>query len=434
MSLNGSLYAATSGLGAQTAAITNVSNNVANSQTTGYKRVDTAFAEQLSQSTARLNGSSTVSAAPVATVSRGGDISQVENPLALAISGNGLFAVSRPAGTDANGNTVFSPTQFYTRNGDFSKTAEGYLVNTSGYALEGWPVANGAVNRGQLGLIQVDEAPYAPEATTQIGIGANLPASGTETSYSTQVPVYDNLGIARSVTLNWTKTGDYQWQVNVVGPDGTTSAGTATLNFGDGAGTGNGMPSGTLDSITNATGALAASGFNGQGSAATLTVGDLFGAGSQPVAISLGTFGSTQGVTQYAGATYQQNSVTANGAAPGAYTGVGIKENGEVVVSYDNGKSRTIAQVPIVTFQNADGLQREDGQAFTATQAAGQFRVLAAGEQGTGTLATSSIEASNVDITSEFSKMIVAQRAYSANSRVLSTVSGLMSETVDMLR
>lgn len=433
MSLNGSLYAATSGLGAQTAAITNVSNNVANSQTTGYKRVDTSFAEQLSQSTTRLNGSSTVSAAPVATVSRGGDISQVENPLAMAISGNGLFAVSRPAGTDANGNTVYSPTQFYTRNGDFSKNAEGYLVNTSGYALEGWPVANGAVNRGQLGLIQVDEAPMPPQMTDTISVSANLPASGTETSYSTQVPVYDNLGIARSVTLNWTPAGNNQWQLNVLGPDGTSSAGTAMVTFSDGSGGGNGMPSGTIDSISNTTGSLAASTFSGQGSDASLSV-NLPGLGINGAVIDLGSYGSTQGVTQYAGTTYQQNSVVANGAAPGAYTGVSVKENGEVVVSYDNGKSRTIAQVPVVTFQNADGLQREDGQAFTATQAAGQARVLAAGEQGTGSLATSSIEASNVDITSEFSKMIVAQRAYSANSRVLSTVSGLLSETVDMLR
>ncbi|MDQ1079547.1 flagellar hook protein FlgE [Pseudoroseomonas cervicalis] len=433
MSLNGSLYAATSGLGAQTAAITNVSNNVANSQTTGYKRVDTSFAEQLSQSTTRLNGSSTVSAAPVATVSRGGDISQVENPLAMAISGNGLFAVSRPAGTDANGNTVYSPTQYYTRNGDFSKNAEGYLVNTSGYALEGWPVANGAVNRGQLGLIQVDESPFPPQMTDTVSVSANLPASGTETSYSTQVPIYDNLGIARSMTLTWTRQEGNQWQVNLQGPDGA-SAGTALVTFSDGSGGGNGMPSGTIDSISNTTGSLSASAFSGQGSLAGLTVTNLFGAGSGNLALSLGTYGSNQGVTQYAGTTYQQNTVTANGAAPGAYTGVSVKENGEVVVSYDNGKSRTIAQVPIVTFQNADGLQREDGQAFTATQEAGLSRVLAAGEQGTGSLATSSIEASNVDITSEFSKMIIAQRAYSANSRVLSTVSGLLSETVDMLR
>ncbi len=433
MSLNGSLYAATSGLGAQTAAITNVSNNVANSQTTGYKRVDTSFAEQLSQSTTRLNGSSTVSAAPVATVSRGGDISQVENPLAMAISGNGLFAVSRPAGTDANGGTVYSPTQYYTRNGDFSKNAEGYLVNTSGYALEGWPVANGAVNRGQLGLIRVDEAPYPPQMTDTISVSANLPAAGTETSYSTQVPVYDNLGIARSITLNWSREGANQWRVNVLGPDGTTSAGSALLTFSNGSGGGNGMPSGTIDSIGGVTGSVTASAFGGAGSDAALSI-NLPGLGVNNAVIDLGAYGSTQGVTQYAGATYQQNSVTANGAPPGAYTGVSVQENGEVVVSYDNGKSRSIAQVPVVTFQNADGLQREDGQAFTATQQAGQSRVLAAGEQGTGTLATSSIEASNVDITSEFSKMIIAQRAYSANSRVLSTVSGLLSETVDMLR
>ncbi|MCQ4162289.1 flagellar hook-basal body complex protein [Roseomonas sp. GC11] len=411
MSLLGSLYSATSGMGAQTQSITNISNNVANSSSTGYKRVETTFSEQLSQASTKLNGSSTVSASTSQTVSLGGDISQVDNALSLAISGDGLFAVSSPSGTDANGKTTYSATQYYTRAGDFSLDAENHLVNSSGYALEGWSAKDdGTIDQTELDIITVDKGAYAATATSTIDLSASVPGTASVgDAYSSQVQVYDADGNTEAVTLTWTKTSTAnQWTLALDDGSGTTSEATVTFD-------GNG----TISKINTTTGT--------KGNDATATLGTY--------TIDLGSYLESSGVTQSSASdTYSVSSITTDGNAAGAYSGVSIGDDGSVIVSYDNGKTKTIAQVPIVTFPNADGLQAEDGQAYTQTLASGTPTVSEAGELGAGTLVTSAVEASNVDITDEFSKMIIAQRAYTANTRVLSTVSDMLSDTIDILR
>jgi len=166
--------------------------------------------------------------------------------------------------------------------------------------------------------------------------------------------------------------------------------------------------------------------------AATVNFTTDFGSGAQSIAINLGTFGQTNGVTQYAGTQYDLRGLTQNGVPPGAYSSVTTQANGNIVVNYDNGQSRTIAQVPVITFNDPNQLQRQNGQAYTASAQSGTPLADAAGVNGAGTLVTQSLESSNVDIATEFSKLIVAQQAYSANTKMITSADQMLQQTINM--
>ena len=159
-----------------------------------------------------------------------------------------------------------------------------------------------------------------------------------------------------------------------------------------------------------------------------------FGQGPQSITLNMGRFNVAQGITQYAGAEFSLRNLTQDGVPPGSYAGIGLRENGDVTVNYDNGQSRTIARVPLVAFSDPDKLQRLDGQAFMRTVSSGEARVTDASSNGVGKLVVGALEKSNVDIAAEFTKLIVAQRAYSANTRVVSTTDEMLQETINMRR
>ena len=179
MSLFGALDTAISGLTAQSASFGNISDNIANSQTTGFKRVDTNFLDYLTTSTATNNEPGSVVATPQYLNTVQGTITQTSNPLALAISGQGFFTVSQ-ADTTGSGGPTFSPQPLYTRDGNFQLNATGYLVNDSGGYLNGWTMqSNGQVDTTTLQPIQVSQQVYAPVATSTMTLAANLPPAGS---------------------------------------------------------------------------------------------------------------------------------------------------------------------------------------------------------------------------------------------------------------
>jgi flagellar hook protein FlgE len=159
-----------------------------------------------------------------------------------------------------------------------------------------------------------------------------------------------------------------------------------------------------------------------------------FGQGPQVVTIDVGAFGAARGVTQYAGDEYVVRNLAQNGVPLGSFSSINIRENGDVAINYDNGQSRVIARVPITTFSAPDQLQRLDGQAFMRTLESGEARTADAASNGAGRLAIGSIERSNVDIASEFSKLIVAQRAYTANTRIVTASDEMLQDTINMRR
>jgi flagellar hook protein FlgE len=440
MSLFGAMNTAISGLTAQSNAFSNISDNVANSQTVGYKRVDTNFIDYLTTSNATTNDSGAVVTTPDYVNNVQGTITQTDNPLGLAIAGQGFFAVSQQNG-EINNLPTFSAQQYYSRAGDFQMDKNGYLVNSAGEFLNGWPVnaQTGVVNQNALQQIQVTQTVYNPVPTSSVTLSANLPAtpaSGTATAgnpISSDIDVYDALGTMHTVTLNWVQTAQDTWSVKVDSPDDTGAAdrGTADVDFGPTT-SGNPVPSGTVGNLaadpadlgTIATSPYAAN------TAATVAFTTNFGSGNQTITINLGTYGQTNGVTQYAGTQYNLRGLTQNGVPPGAFSSVTTQTNGDIVVNYDNGQSRTIAQVPVVTFNDANQLQRQDGQAFTASTNSGTPLAEAPGTNGAGTLVTQSVESSNV--ATEFSKLIVAQQAYSANTKMVTTADQMLQQTINM--
>jgi flagellar hook protein FlgE len=438
MSLFGAMNTAISGLTAQSAAFGNISENVANANTTGYKRVDTSFIDYLTTSTAQQNQPGSVTTLPDYVNNVQGTIAQTDDSDALAIDGQGFFAVSEEDGSQ-NGLPVFDAQQFYTRAGDFTMNSAGYLVNSAGQYLNGWSVdpTTGQTDMNELSPIQISQTSANPVATSNVDLSANLPAtptSGTATGtspLSSQITVYDALGTSHVVDLNWVQNSTDDWTVSITAPDDTTGGqlGSADVQFGTASG--NSVAQGTIGQISSPTGTVSTTGYS-TGSAATLQFTADFGEGNQTINLNLGTYGQTNGVTQDAGTDYSLRGLTQNGVPPGAYSGVTMETNGDVVVNYDNGQSRTIAQVPIVTFNDPDALQNQNGEAFTATANSGTPLAESAGDNGAGGLVTGSVESSNVDIATEFSQLIVDQQAYSANAKVVTTADQLLQTTIEM--
>jgi flagellar hook protein FlgE len=469
MSLLGAMNTAISGLTAQAAAFGNISDNVANSQTVGYKEVNTNFVDYLTTSNATTNDPGAVVAQPAYANSVQGTVTQVNNPTALAIAGQGFFAVSQSTGT-VNNVPTFNPQQFYTRAGDFQLNSTGYLVNSAGEYLNGWSVdpTTGIANQNSLAPIQVTQTVFNPIQTANVTLSANLPATPTAGTAAPATPttaaspitsdltVYDALGTPHVVTLQWVlnpvsvgppaiPAGN--WTVSVVSPDDTTTPtvdgaiGSATVEFGSASGST--VNEGTIGQIVPVAGTVTvppAGAVLGNpnltpGGAATLSFTTQFDAGSLPpqtINLNLGTYGGTSGLTQYAGTQYDLEGLTQDGVPPGSFSGITPQANGDIVVNYNNGQTRTIAQVPVVTFNNPDALQRQDGQSFTATLGAGTPLAEQASTNGAGNLVTGSVESSNVDIATEFSNLIVAQQAYSANAKLVTTAQQMLETTVDM--
>jgi flagellar hook protein FlgE len=430
MSLFGSMTTAISGLNAQARALGHVSDNVANSQTVGFKRTDTNFVSYLTDSTLSVHRPGSVVARPDYTNTVQGTIEQTENPIALAIAGQGFFSVALPTGT-ANGQVTFDERQFFTRAGDFQMDRNGYMVNGAGYFLQGWLAnAAGEPDRTRIQPIRISELVFNPIATSTIELSANLPAGGTA-PVSTQLNVYDSLGALQPMTLTWTPAGANTWTLDISAPGAGGSLGTIDLQFGQAASPP--VADGTIGGFANPTGTLAgAAAVPGDPALVSFTAN--FGQGPQAITLNLGAFAAARGVTQYAGDEYVVRNLAQDGVPLGAYSSVSVRENGDVAINYDNGQSRVIARVPITTFNAPDMLQRLDGQAFMRTLESGEARTSDPASNGAGRLAVGSIERSNVDIASEFSKLIVAQRAYTANTRIVTASDEMLQDTINMRR
>jgi flagellar hook protein FlgE len=430
MSLFGSMTTAISGLTAQARALGHVSDNVANSQTAGFKRTDTNFVSFLTDSTLVVHRPGSVVARPDYTNTVQGTIEQSENPLSLAIAGQGFFSVALPTGT-SNGQVTFDERQFFTRAGDFQLDRDGYMVNGAGYFLQGWAAdAAGEPDRTRIQPIRVSELVFNPISTGNIELSANLPATGTD-PVSTELNVYDSLGALQSMTLTWTPVAQNTWTLDISAPGAGGSLGTIDLLFGQAAGVP--VADGTVGEFANESGTLTGSAALA-GEPATVTFTADFGQGPQTIALNVGAFGAARGVTQYAGDEYTVRNIAQDGVPLGSYSSLGVRENGDVAINYDNGQSRVVARVPVTTFNAPDALQRLDGQAFMRTLESGEARTSDPASNGSGRLSIGSLERSNVDIAAEFSKLIVAQRAYTANTRIVTASDEMLQDTINMRR
>jgi flagellar hook protein FlgE len=433
LSLYSALYAGVSGLSAQSAAMAGVADNITNINTVGYKGVDTQFRTLVtdggSKSTYSAGG---VSAAPQSLISKQGMLQASSSGTDLGIEGGGFFVVRQ--GAEAESGVAF------TRAGSFKPDQEGYLRNTGGLYLQGWRLdaAGNYTNTGGVGALEpvrLSDLTGTAAATTKIQMRANLKstaevysgpyaagdiASGAvKPEFSRSVDVFDAQGGGHRITLGFVKTGANQWvgevyadpASDVTAPGGLLASGEIRFN-----------PDGSLD-LANSSPALFGA----------LNVSWTNGAGSGPIDLRLGSDKGLEGLTQF-GSDSSLISSAVDGGMLGNISSVEISERGVVSAIFDDGTARAVFQLPIATFPNADGLTRVSGNAYEMSGGSGNYAINRPGALGAGTIAANTLEASNVDLAQEFTNMIRFQRAYSASSKIITTVDDMLQEVSNLKR
>ena len=570
MSVFNALSTAVSGINAQSTAFTNLSNNIANSQTVGYKATTTAFQDFVAGAggnSASADISDSVAALTIQHVDNQGTSSTSTDGLATSISGNGMFVVSK--GT-SSGQT------YYTRNGEVYENKSGYLVNTSGYYLEGYMVDQSTGTLGTtLTQLNVANVTFKPTETTTLTSTSTVgTASGTKQSYTTApTTVYDSTGTAHQLGLVWTQsTSDSsKWTVQAYDADGSGAISNASpspyiVTFDS--------STGAMTSVTDATGAVVA---NTTGTAAEIPITATYNGVAQTIKLDLGNIGSTSGtvvatsssgtasttqgttltvtsvsattntlsmgtaavnigalsgtadsymtapskitnadgstgyvsalwtkdkttastvndeqtwtvklVDPYSSATAPSSEVkvtfkpdgtidtvdggtnatltfseggststlnltntsaklgttspytdttaiTSDSIATGTYEGAEITSDGSVMAQFSTG-TQLIGKIALANFANVNGLEGVDGQAYVATTNSGNAQIGVSGQNGTGTLSVGYVESSTTDLTKDLSSLIVAQQAYTANTKVVTSANTMLQATIAMIQ
>jgi flagellar hook protein FlgE len=433
LSLYSALYAGVSGLSAQANAMASVADNITNINTIGYKSAETQFRTLVSDGRGNVPYTAAgVAATTRSLVSKEGVLQASGSATDLGIAGAGFFVTRDGIGPNA--------TIAYTRAGSFAPDTQGYLKNAGGYFLQGWQldslgnyVNNGSTNA--LIPINFSRLSGTAEATSRLEMRANLDSTATTFTgpyvagdmangttlpqFSRPVDVTDAQGGSHPVTLAFLKTGVNTWvgeiYVNpasaVTAPGGVLASGTVKFN-----------PDGSLD-LANSSPAL----FN------TITPNWTSGAGTGPIKLGLGSNGGIEGLTQF-GSPSAVISSTVNGGLLGSVSSARVSESGVVSAVFDDGTSRAVFQLPLASFQNPNGLARLPGNAFSESDQSGSVAINSPGALGAGTIASSTLEASTVDLAQEFTNMIRFQRAYSASSKIITTVDEMLQEVSNLKR
>jgi flagellar hook protein FlgE len=428
MSLLTSLSSGTSGLSSASAELSVVSDNLANTNTIGFKGGRAAFEDALAQSV--VGGSGEVGLGSrlqgVQRILSQGELANTGVSTDLALEGPGYFVVrGAVAGRTSN---------YFTRAGQFQIDSSGYLVNMGGMRVQGYGAdATGTVTSA-FGDLLVGSAASQPRASTTLTFRTNLQAdaaipptfalanpSGTSSS-STSVTAYDSLGNAHQIQIYFRKTADGgPWEWHAIADGGSLT--------GETAGNPVEVAGGTLsfDNTGRLTAQTQASDFNPRNAVnpqpLTFDFGDPTGAGGTGLL----------GVTQFS-APSSTTFVGQDGYSSGELTRIQIDKNGNVQGVFTNGQARTIGQVAVASFAAADQLERMGSNVYSQTRASGEPAIGAAGDGGRGTISAGALEQSNVDIAEQFVRMIAAQRAFQANSKTITTADQLLSELIAMKR
>jgi len=461
MSINSAMLAGVSGLVANSSALAAISDNIANVNTVAYKRNQVNFANVVTaQAVKGKYSAGGVQGVTRQFVSQQGLIQTSGSATDLAISGDGFFIVAeKGAGLTA------ADVRAFTRQGSFSVDADGYLVNDSGLYLQGWPVqADGTYNVNpsdvnNMNSINVKNLGAAVTPTTKVAVSANLdaggvvsaaeaaytpagalsmadyaddPTTGTRPDFVIEMNVIDSQGGPRKIAMSFLKdnaaTGNV-WHaeiyaipatdVDVAGRPGQLRSGDVTFNS-----------DGTINlaaATTTLFGGGAAQLVLGASGGAQPNWADAEGIGAQTIDLDLTK------ITQYA-QTSTVNSIGSNGAGVGSIVAIEVNEDGIVSAIYDNSQIREVAKVGIATFPNADGLAQVSGNAYRPTLAAGELTIKEAGLGGAGKISPSSLEASTVDLSAEFTGLIQTQKAYSASSKIITTADQMLEELINIKR
>lgn len=382
------LYSGISGLRSHQTMLDVTGNNIANVNTTAFKGSSVEFQDTLSQLVRNstlpqqdAGGSNPaqvglgVQVAAVATNFAQGAAQSTGVPTHLMITGDGFFVVRSGADTA------------YTRNGAFSFDAQGRMVTSDGAFVQGWTARNGVITPGgATGNITLPVGAISPAAaTTSARVTGNLPSDAEPgTELVRDVTVYDAEGTADTLSLTFTRTAG-GWTV------ATDGGATAALAFTDGE----------------------------------LTTGGTLQAG--PIAIDLSA------LTGYA----ELSTVTVsgqNGREAGTLQSYALSDDGSLVGTFSNGQTQVLARVALATFVNPEGLEKAGSSQYRPTVNSGEPAIGAPGVDGMGSLVSGALEMSNVDLSQEFTNLIVAQRGFQANARIITTSDEVLQELTNLKR
>jgi flagellar hook protein FlgE len=402
-----------SGLAGASSDLDVIGNNIANANTVGFKASEAQFSDMYANSIASAVNNQIGIGTSMTSVQQQftqGTITSSNSTLNVAINGNGFFQMSN--------NGVIT----YSRDGTFSRDKNGNIVNSQGMNVMGYAAnANGTINTAATVPLQAPTTNIAPKASTTINAQFNLnsqdplptnsPFNATDIStynYNTSIQVYDTLGGTQTVSMYFVKSaapaGTWEAYAGVQG-QAATDLGTVTFN--------------TAGQITSTT--------TGNPPTPTTSVGQFNfsipnttgGANPQNLTLNL------TGTTQYGGAD-GVNNLAQDGFASGTLTTFTIGSDGKLTGNYSNGQTATLGQIVLANFNNPNGLVSIGGNQYIETAQSGVPQISAPGSTNHGTLQGSSLENSNVDLTSELVNLITAQRNYQANAQTIKT-----QQTVD---
>ncbi|MFW6239370.1 MAG: flagellar hook protein FlgE [Thermodesulfobacteriota bacterium] len=411
-----SLSTGVSGLNANATAMGVIGDNIANVKTVGFKANSVTFSNLLSQAIEGRRAGDGVRIWDVATSFAQGAPETTGNSTDLAITGNGFFVVRDGGGTSR-----------YTRAGQFSLDKNGYMVNPDGLILQGKPVTEvvpetGELRLGGLGDIRVSTDTSPPQSTSEMQLTMNLDAEAT-TNYETSLTVYDSLGgpITLRVTLepdpdsndwSWTATVDPSAIEAPGDPDTPVVVGNGTFSFDA-----NGNLANTANGEVNITG---------------------LASGAEDLSIEWRYLSEETGLTDGTITAYSSESSTIkneqDGFPSGSLQRIAVDEEGVVAGIFSNGEITPLYRISLANFSNYQGLTGEGDNLYAASISSGAPTVGEAGAGPFGRIAAGSLEMSNVDLSSEFVNLITTQRAFQANSKVITTSDEILAELMNLKR
>ena len=399
-----SLYAGVQGINANSKALGVIGSNIANVNTGAYKSGNISFSTVLGETVA--NGG--VKVWGMNKTWSQGALEYTSNTTDLAIIGNGLFVVQDSAGSN-----------YYSRAGAFFFDKDGVLVNEDGYKVQGLAVASGTTT-GSPTSIDISSVTSSPKATSEMRMAMNLDsatvASGT---FTNTISVYDSLGNQIPLTLTFTKDASAANTWGVAGEVPASTSGTVTLDVTT-------LEFGADGTLTNPSGDI------------TVTIAGLNTGATSDMTVTWDLYDDVNGtayndMTQFSGSsgvTFQNQ----DGYATGSVSSVQVGEDGMVTGVFTNGKTKELYQIVLAKFPSYQGLAAVGNNLYAATIDSGEPVIGAAKTSGRGSISQMSLEMSNVDLATEFVKMIVTQRAYQANAKVITTSNEVLQELINMKR